>query len=132
MHNLSASTPQRINGSVYLFDFWTSGAGGTTAVTVTPPHKTTTFAAHLEVGNYLNVISQGGGTATVSNPGAKLDGLSYYRPWDSVAVSANPAAGCSFLRWDGSSSSSSYLNLNITGPTNLNAVFGCGKNAGGN
>ncbi|SEC61284.1 InlB B-repeat-containing protein [Terriglobus roseus] len=127
VHTLSASIPQRINGSVYLFDYWTSGAGGTTAVSVTPPARTTTYTAHLETANYLNVTAGSGGTVSVNNPGPQLDGLSYYRPWDAVGVTATPASGCRFLRWDGSSSLSSSLSLSITAPTNLNAVFACGN-----
>ena len=102
-----------INAIGYSSDFFQSDNADTVTVTV-PPQFT------------LSVSTAGGGNMNVNPPGNTVTNTSFLFPSNAtVTVTANPAAGYSFLNWQGASASvNPTISVTLDGNKSLSAVFG--------
>lgn len=118
----------------WAFSHWSGDASGSvnsTFVTMNGPRSVQ--ANFNQIAYPLTLSTPGGGSVTAN--GQSIAPATYYPTGAVVTLAAMPASGWSFLRWQGTTNSTSNpLNLSIYQTNNVQAVFGTtvGTNVAGN
>jgi uncharacterized repeat protein (TIGR02543 family) len=105
----------------YDFDYWSGDASGSNTSTAITMNANKTVTANFTPKEYsvtINITPSGGGTVT------KSPNQSTYSYGDQVTLTATPASGYSFVRWEGGASGTSASTiLTIDSDENVTAVF---------
>ena len=111
-----------------IFTGWSGGGcSGTAPCTVTLGGDTT-VTANFDIQTFpLTVALTGDGSGSVTSTPAAIDCgavcSANFNSGTSVTLTANPAAGSTFIGWGGACSGTAPCNLTISGPTTVTAGF---------
>lgn len=118
----------------WAFDHWSgdlSGSLNPTSIVMNGPRSVQ--AVFTQTAYPLTLSTPGGGSVTAN--GQTIAPATYYPTGSVVSLAATPASGWSFVRWQGTTNSTSNpLNITITQSNNIQAVFATvvGTNIAGN
>ena len=108
----------------WAFNNWSGDlAGSSNPASITMNASKSVQAVFVPSAYPLTLTTPGGGSVTAN--GSTIAANTYYPTSSIVSLQATPSSGWSFIRWQGTSSSTSNpFNLSMTQTQNVQAVFG--------
>ena len=108
----------------WAFNNWSGGlTGSSNPASITMNAAKTVQAVFVPTAYPLTLTTPGGGSVTAN--GATIAANTYYPTSSIVSLLATPSSGWSFIRWQGTASSTlNPFNLSMTQTQNVQAIFG--------